>query len=272
MRVINYISLKMMVAWLCAGLAIAAGGTSQQRLSDEDENIVKAFAWSNTNVIERYIQDGHNINDAIISWPFRAEDKMSAIFFAADEEMIDYLVRKGANPHHLNSKGEMPIDDAYNLEFYDKVSHLAKKYPYASTNTIEGYPVRILEYIFSKYKEKDTVFVSLNMCEPPAGVMSYICRGMPCAEPYAFNFDSNQVTYKGLTNSYNEWKARADKIYGGGKYGTINVLISRISKDEWSFKAGMYKGPLNGFFFSGRYKYIKEYNHWLFIEGEGGVS
>jgi hypothetical protein len=249
---------------ICFIALVFTSSCAKIRSFDFNKNIVDIITSGDTNTFNKLLSDGYDIN-APLGDEHDVCENVTVIFYAWTPQMFDYLVANGADPHHQELSGKMPIDILYKREDYDLVSHIATHYPYSNTNNVCGYPLRLLQYIFnSEEMAFDTIYISINNKRPDPELMNWLQGKNENVYAYSIDDKSGAVSAGNAFYSKSEWyeyRYKSDKDL----VSFLNINIEQISEKEWSFSASHSFGMLSGTYKEGAYRYIDKYKQWIVI-------
>lgn len=255
-------------------LTMAVSQTAMGQFEGKARYISDLIADGNSNAFDRLLESGYDINAPVTDKYFDAEDGRSAIFFAPGPGMLTYLISRGADPHHMDASGRLPIDVAYEGGNYDIVRYFAEKHPFSNTNTVCGYPERLLLYLVAMRTIPDgsPVYVQVNWQDPQPELMDWIRKRLPNALPNAYDVRTGTIKEAGVTYTADEWHALMLRRHGEKEVFRLSIQVKRRMGKNWNYAKSVNSGPLSGFFCNGVYKYVRKYKHWIIIHKGGGVS
>jgi hypothetical protein len=215
--------------------------------------------------LRRLVENGYDINAPLY------KSGGPAIVWAADTNMLSFLISLGAYPDKTDTAGWLPIDNAYYFREYEIVEYLAKNHPYTNSTELCGYPLRLLECVFPPETSENafTTYVSLNNEQPPPALIAWIKKRRLHAVPYAINLKANTASYDGTKFTADEWRTYLRAQRTNAKIGQLIARIEKKDELTWTYSKSFSFGPLAGSIEYGKYMYVQRYKHWLFVDVDG---
>jgi len=238
-------------------------------MSEEEiaEDALTAIYHSDTNTLERLMKRGLSVN----AKRHGSSLLESAVIFS-NEEMVRYLLSKGADATGTNRNGRALIEIAFEdgaTNICELLYAFTPAEPEKEFRIIAGFPEDVLEQIIepAEIGLRGPLFVSFNNADAPAELMEWMRQYLPNIHPgtQQAEMSEDEKDENGRIVKLGHCRDKDTKEAGY----LLSFWIEKV-EDGYAWAWTWYSGPLSAA--RGQGKLIKRYGHWFHVDVEGAIS